>query len=150
MPAPGNGSPSNHQQRTDPGPTGRILIVDDDPMVLFVFRDTLKDLGDAYEIVTTQGGLKALSQIEEQPFDLVITDLNMPDLNGVELTKAIRQTSPNTAVVWITAYGCHGRSADAARLEVYRCYDKPLEVDEILQIARGALGIGAVRYKNQR
>jgi DNA-binding NtrC family response regulator len=130
--------------------TGRILVVDDDPMVLFVFRDTLRDLGDAYEIVTTQSGLKALNEIRNKPFDLVITDLNMPDLDGVALTEAIRQTSPDTVVAWITAYGCHSRSADAARLEIYRCYDKPLEVDEILQIALGALGIESVHDKSQR
>jgi CheY-like chemotaxis protein len=128
--------------------TGRILIVDDDPMVLFVFRDTLKDLGDAYEIVTTPSGLEALNEIKDKPFDLVITDLNMPDLGGVELTEAIRQTSPDTAIVWITAYGCHSVSTDAARLKVRRCYDKPLEVDEFLQVAREALGIEAVCDRN--
>jgi DNA-binding NarL/FixJ family response regulator len=117
----------------------RILIVDDDPMVLFVFHDTLKDLGDGYEIVTTPSGLKALNEIKDKPFDLVITDLNMPDLGGVELTEAIRQTSLDTAVVWITAHGCHSLSTDAARLKIRRCYDKPLEVDEILQAAREAL-----------
>jgi two-component system response regulator (stage 0 sporulation protein F) len=121
-------------------PRRRILIVDDDPMVLFVFRDTLKALGDGYEIVTTLSGLEALDEIKEQPFDLVITDHSMPNLGGVQLTEAIRQTSPDTAVVWITAYGCHSRLADAERLGIYRCCDKPLEVHEILQIAREALG----------
>jgi DNA-binding NarL/FixJ family response regulator len=123
--------------------TGHVLVVDDDPMVLFVFRDTLRRLGDVYEIVATQSGLKALDEVKEKPFDLVITDLTMPDLGGLELTEAIRQTSPNTAVVWITAYGCHNVSTDASRLKIHRCYDKPLEVDEILQIAREALGLEA-------
>ena len=123
----------------------RILIVDDDPMVLFVFHDTLKDLGDACEIVTTPSGLRALNEIKDKPFDLVITDLSMPDLDGVALTEAISQASPNTIVVWITAYGCHSVSTDAARLRIDRCYDKPLEVDEILQIAREVLNIEAVR-----
>jgi CheY-like chemotaxis protein len=118
----------------------RILVVDDDPMVLFVFHDTLKDLGNAYDIVATQSGLKALDQVQEEPFDLVITDLTMPDLGGVELTEAIRQASPDTLVVWITAYGCHSVAADAVRLGIHRCYDKPLEVDEILQAVRDALG----------
>ena len=117
----------------------RILVVDDDPMVLFVFHDTLRELGDEYEIVTTQSGLKGLEAVNKEPFDLVITDLNMPDLDGVKLTEAIRQASPDTAVVWITAYGCHSVSTDAIHLEIHRCYDKPLEVDEILQIAREAL-----------
>jgi DNA-binding NtrC family response regulator len=128
--------------------TGRILVVDDDPMVLFVFRDTLRELGDAYEIVTAQGGLEALAEVKEKPFDLVITDLNMPDLNGVKLTEAIKQATPATAFVWITAYGCHSVSPDAVRLEIHRCYDKPMEVEEILQIAREALGIEAGRDQN--
>jgi DNA-binding NarL/FixJ family response regulator len=123
---------------------GRILVVDDDPMVLFAFRDTLRDLGDAYEIVTAQSGLKALDGVKEKPFDLVITDLSIPDLSGVELTEAIRRESPDTAVVWITAYGCHSVSSDAARLDIHGCYDKPLEVDEILQVARDALDNKAV------
>ena len=122
----------------------RILVVDDDPMVLFVFRDTLKDLGDAYEIVATQSGLEALHEIRETPFDLVITDLTMPDLGGVQLTEAIGQTRPDTIVVWITAFGCHSVSLDAARLGIYRCYDKPLEVDEILRITREVLDAGSV------
>jgi CheY-like chemotaxis protein len=129
---------------------GRILVVDDDPMVLLVFRDTLRDLGDAYEIVTAKSGLEGLDEATEEPFDLVITDLNMPDLGGVALTEAIRQTSPDTAIVWITGYGCHGLSSDAARLGIHRCCDKPLEVDEVLQIARDALGKGAVHDKEQR
>ncbi len=127
---------------------GRILVVDDDPMVLFVFSDTLRDLGDAYEIVTAQSGLKALDEVKEEPFDLVITDLSMPDLGGIELTEAIRQESPETAVVWITAYGCHSMSSDATRLDIHRCYDKPLEVDEILQVARDALDSGALHGKS--
>ena len=126
----------------------RILIVDDDPMVLFVFRDTLKDLGEAYEIVTTSSGHEALNKIKDKPFDLVITDLNMPHLGGVQLTEAIRKTSPSTAVVWITAYGCHSRFVDAERLGVYRCCDKPLEVEDILQVAREALSIEAVGHRS--
>ena len=124
----------------------RILIVDDDPMVLFVFRDTLKDLGEAYEIVATSSGHEALNKIKDKPFDLVITDLNMPHLGGVQLTEAIRKTSPSTAVVWITAYGCHSRFVDAERLGVYRCCDKPLEVEDILQLAREALGMETARH----
>jgi len=119
----------------------RILVVDDDPMVLFVFQDTLRKLGDQYEIVTTRSGRQALDEIKARPFALVITDLTMPDLNGVELSEAINQIRPDTVVVWITAYGCSSVFSEAARLAIYRCYDKPLEVDEILQIAREALGI---------
>jgi DNA-binding NtrC family response regulator len=119
----------------------RILVVDDDPMVLLVFQDTLRTLGDQYEIVTTQSGRQALDEIKARPFALVITDLTMPDLDGVALSEAINQTRPDTVVIWITAYGCRSVFSEAARLAIYRCYEKPLEVDEILGIAREALGI---------
>ena len=127
----------------------RILVVDDDPVVLWVFRDTLTDLGDGYEIVTAQSGLEALDKVKEVPFDLVITDLTMPDLGGVELTEAIRQTSPDTAIVWITAHGCHSVTTEAARLEIRRCCDKPLEVDEILQVVREALATTPIPPSDQ-
>jgi DNA-binding NtrC family response regulator len=91
-----------------------------------------------------------MHEVNARPFDLVITDLNMPDLDGAELTEAIRQTSPDTAVVWITAYGCHSMSSEATRLGIHRCYDKPLEVDEILQVARDALANRAVHLRGQR
>jgi two-component system response regulator PilR (NtrC family) len=118
----------------------RILVVDDEAMVLFIFSDTLQALGDGYEIVTAQGGLEALDLVKKKPFDLVITDLSMPGIDGVQLTEAIKALSPDTAVIWITAYGCHNVSSDADRLKIFSCRDKPLEVSEILQMAQDALG----------
>jgi DNA-binding NtrC family response regulator len=117
----------------------RILVVDDEAMVLFIFGDTLQALGEGYEIVTAQSGQEALDLAQKTPFDLVITDLSMPGIGGVQLTEAIKAKSPNTVVIWITAYGCHNVSAEADRLHVFRCRDKPLEVSEILQMAREAL-----------
>jgi DNA-binding NtrC family response regulator len=117
----------------------RILVVDDDERVLFVFHDTLVRLGAEYEIVTARSGRQALDKARELPFDLVITDLRMPDVGGVELTEAIRASNSTTVVIWMTAYGCHRFSTEAARLAVYRCLDKPLEVGEIRRIVWQAL-----------
>jgi DNA-binding NtrC family response regulator len=125
-------------------PEKRILVVDDDETVLFVFHDTLKRLGEEYQIVTAASGIEALKAFQERPFDLVITDLSMPDLGGVELTEAVKTLAPDTVVVWITAYGCHNVYSEAVQLGVYLCRDKPLEVDEILRIARDALNANSV------
>jgi DNA-binding NtrC family response regulator len=121
----------------------RILVVDDDERVLFVFHDTLVRLGAEYEIVTARSGRQALDKARELPFDLVITDLRMPDVGGVELTEAIRASNSTTVVIWMTAYGCHRFSTEAARLAVYRCLDKPLEVGEIRRIVWQALKTAA-------
>jgi DNA-binding NtrC family response regulator len=118
----------------------RILVVDDEETVLFILRGALSLLGNGYEVVTCLGGLEAMEKVRVKPFDLVITDLSMPDMGGIELTTAIKDLNPETAVVWITAYGCYNVCTEAVRLGVQGCHDKPLEVHEILDIARQALG----------
>ncbi len=117
----------------------RILVVDDDERVLFVLHDTLARLGSEYEVVTAHSGYEALDKAREMPFDLLIADLRMPGMDGVELTEAVKTLSPSTVVIWITAYGSQETRAEAQRLGVYRCLDKPLQVAEIRRIAREAL-----------
>ena len=117
----------------------RILVVDDEVNVLFIMHDALIRLGSEYEIVTAQNGHEALGKVRAMPFDLVFTDLRMPDMDGVKLTEAIKTVNPNTVVIWMTAYGCHSVRAEAARLMIHDCLDKPVEVAEIWRIAREAL-----------
>jgi DNA-binding NtrC family response regulator len=117
----------------------RILVVDDEVNVLFIMHDALIRLDSEYEIVTAQNGHQALGKVRAMPFDLVFTDLRMPDMDGVELTQAIKTVNPNTVVIWMTAYGSHNVRAEAARLMIYECLDKPVEVTEIWRIAREAL-----------
>ena len=118
----------------------RVLVVDDDERVLFVLRSALLGLGSEYEIVTAQSGRDALDEAEAAAFDLLVTDLWMPGIDGVELTEAVKAQSPQTVVIWVTAHGCHTIGAEVERLSVYRCLEKPLKVSEIRRIAREALG----------
>ena len=117
----------------------RILIVDDDPRVLLILRTTLERMKNGYRIVAARDGAEALQKVTAQPFDLVITDVRMPGIDGIELVEAIRASTLNTAVIWITAYGCHRLQAECERLDVYRCLDKPLRIGQIRQAALGAL-----------
>ena len=117
----------------------RILVVDDDERVRFVFQKALARLDSGYDVEIARNGREALEKAREAPFDLIMTDLRMPELGGVELTKAIRSLCPNTVVVWMTSYGCHSLAAEARLLAVYRCLEKPLEVGEIRQVAQEAL-----------
>jgi CheY-like chemotaxis protein len=102
---------------------------------------------DGYEVVTARSGHEALDQFKERPFDLVITDLRMPGMDGVELTRAIRAFDPGAAVIWITAYDSHEVRDETVRLAVYDCLDKPLEIAEIRQAVRDALQ--ATKSQNQ-
>ena len=117
----------------------RILIVDDDPGVLLILRTTLERMKNGYRIVAARDGAEALQKVTAQSFDLIITDMRMPGIDGVELVEAIRAAKLNTAVIWITAYGCHKLRAEYERLNVYRCLDKPLRIGEIRRAALGAL-----------
>ena len=118
----------------------RILIVDDEAPVLMVYRGTLQRIGKGYEIVTAQGGHEALEQARAAPFDLVITDIRMPGMDGIELTRSMRDLNPGAAVIWITAFGCGRVYAECEELSVFRCLDKPVEIVELRRATLEALG----------
>ena len=82
----------------------RILLVDDEANVLYAMRDALARLGCEVEIVTAQNGKKALDEVRAQAFDLIVTDLRMPEMGGVQLTEAVKAIHPATVVIWMTAY----------------------------------------------
>lgn len=116
----------------------RILIVDDEEHVRFVMADALR-FGPDVEVVEAGSGEEAMDKIRQAPFDLVITDLRMPGMTGQELTQAIFETCPGATVIWMTAYGDAAVQDEAARLAVYRCLDKPLNIPDIRQIVRQAI-----------
>ena len=111
-----------------------ILVVDDDERVLFVLNRTLCKLEDGYRIDTARSGRQALEKAKRTPFALLITDLMMPDMDGVALTEAMRDLDSDVNVIWITAYGCHRFSAEAARLSIDACLEKPIRVKDIRQV----------------
>jgi CheY-like chemotaxis protein len=117
----------------------RILIADDESRVLLILHDSLKKLGDAYEITTAHNGREALQLALDEPFDLVITDLRMPGLGGVELARRVKAAQPGTEFIWITAYGCHNVAEECAHLGILTCLDKPLEIREIRSRVKEAL-----------
>jgi DNA-binding NtrC family response regulator len=117
----------------------RVLIVDDEQHVLFVLQDSLRKLGAGVEVEVARSGEEALAKIREAPFDLVVTDLKMPGMGGVELTQAISAECPGTLVIWMTAHGSQQWRTQAAALAAYQCVDKPLDIAEIRRIVSDAL-----------
>jgi DNA-binding NtrC family response regulator len=117
----------------------RILIADDEARVLLVLHESLKRLGDAYEISVAHSGQEALHLALDRPFDLIITDLRMPGMGGVELARAVKASAPGTDFIWITAYGCHNVAEECDQLGILVCLDKPLEIREIRRTVREAL-----------
>ena len=83
-------------------PGNRILVVDDDPFVLESVGWILKSAGYALEM--TESGQQAISLLEKNKFDLVLTDYSMPNMRGDELAGIVKEKSPETPVVLMTAY----------------------------------------------
>jgi len=120
-----------------------ILIVDDDRHVLFVLRASLAKLGDRYRVITATDGRSALEQLQTGPCDLLITDIRLPGLSGLELTVEARRLDLVPIVIWITAFGCPRLADDARRLGVFRCLDKPIEITVIREVV--AKGLAATK-----
>jgi len=117
----------------------RILGVDDEARVLFVLRHALARVIEQYEVETASDGREALQKLAEMNFDLVLTDLRMPDLGGIELSREVRAHSPDTAIIWMTAFGSYSVAAEAEELRVDSCLDKPVKIDRIREAVRDAL-----------
>lgn len=85
-------------------PDGRVLIVDDEENVTLLLQRSLARLGPALQVRVAHSGAQALELVKEDPFDLVITDYQMPHMNGLELTRVMRQGCPNVKIILMTAY----------------------------------------------
>ena len=122
-----------------PVSTKRILLVDDDERVLFVLSASLLRMSVPCDVVTAQDGHAAYRLLEASAFDLLVTDIRLPEIDGITLTNLVRSRSPQLPVVWVSAYGCRGLHEDAVRLRVFRCLEKPVEVAEFRQIVQQAM-----------
>jgi two-component system response regulator HydG len=120
--------------------TKHLLLVDDDDRMLFVLHRALTRSEDGYQVAMARTASEALAKIRAGGVDLLITDLVMAaDMDGVELTKAVRALEPQVIVVWMTAFGCHKVARTAAELSVYTCLNKPVRIGKIRQVIRQAL-----------
>jgi CheY-like chemotaxis protein len=117
----------------------RILVVDDEESVAFFLGETLDQLGPEYQVRTACSAEEALRRIADEPFDLIVTDLRMPGTDGLDLSRQVREISPCTRTILITAYGDDVVEDEARRLGVYRYITKPFTTDEFLQVVEGAL-----------
>jgi two-component system response regulator PilR (NtrC family) len=115
----------------------KILIVDDERSMRDVLSIMLKKAG--YAVTTATDGDEAIEQINKEIFDLVITDLKMPKVGGLEVLKAVKEVSPDTVVLVITAFASTETAVEAMKRGAYEYLTKPFQVDEVQLIIRNAL-----------
>lgn len=123
-----------------------ILIVDDDDSV----RDVLYDLFSEEHLVHAAATAeRALSFIGEQPYDVVLTDISMPGLSGLELLGHLRQTRPGTPVIVISGIGDRTHAEGLMRLGAFDFILKPFRLEAVEQSVERALEHGR-QFKGQR
>src|SRR6266849_7128197 len=115
----------------------RVLVVDDDASTREVFGELLERWG--YEVEQTGDGHDALKLITERRPDVIISDLVMPKLDGLALTRALREESPDTPVIIITGKGTIDAAVEAVREGVFDFVEKPLDPARLKVILQRAL-----------
>ena len=114
-----------------------ILVVDDEEYVRDLLRDILEKEG--CEAVVAEGGHQALSLFEKGNFDAVFTDIGMPDMNGWELSRAVRQRNHNIPVAVITGWGESVGTQDRQAAQVDWVVAKPFDTPQIVEMTREVL-----------
>ena len=117
----------------------RILIVDDDERVLFVLSHALSRLGDDYQVLTSRNGREAFTRMLNDEIDLIVADIMLPDLDGIELTKAVRSEDKDLPVIWITGHSDDLVRKTASELDVHHVAEKPVEVSTLREMVRSAI-----------
>ena len=125
-----------------------ILIVDDEPNYLIVLSELLKEEG--FEVLTAQRGEEGLRLVEETDLDLVITDMRMPGMDGVELLRAIKSHNTNLPVIMITAFGEVEKAVIAMKAGAYNYLVKPFSNEELLVNIKKAIEHYSLLRENLR
>ena len=125
----------------------RILVVDDKEVVRDGVGLTLARSGHA--VCPASDGVVALEQLDKRKIDLVVTDLSMPGMDGLELLHAIRERDEHMPVILMTAYGSIEKAVEAMRAGAWDFVTKPFHGDELQMAVSRALEHGAMRKENQ-
>jgi DNA-binding NtrC family response regulator len=107
----------------------RILVVDDEEMIRDLLKETFHRKG--YEIETAENGKDAIDRLDAQRFDLLVTDLRLPDLSGMKILTESKKKSPELGVIMITGYGSIKNAVKAMKQGAFDYITKPFDLDEI-------------------
>jgi DNA-binding NtrC family response regulator len=125
----------------------RILIIDDEVDMLMLLRMIIED-NTEYDVETTNSPTEGIKLFKEEDYDLVITDLKMPGLDGMDIFDEFKELKPDVPVIMITAYGSMETSDEALRKGVTEFITKPFRKDSILFTIRRVLELASVRKEN--
>src|SRR4030043_39632 len=124
----------------------RIMVIDDEPLMRVTIQDAL--IAEGYEVVTAETGKKGLDLFGDNQNDILITDLKLPDMDGIEILKEIKIRNPEAHVIVITAYGSIDSAVTAMKEGASDYLTKPFSMDELLLIVKRLVRIKQLEEEN--
>jgi len=128
--------------------TAKILVVDDDPDIVAVLEELLRKEG--HQVSTCETGAAAITAGRDEPFDVVVVDIRLPDLDGLAVLRAFQEASPEVAVIVTTAFGTVETAIQAIKTGAYDYIPKPFKLDEVRIVVRRALERKGLLEENRR
>lgn len=107
----------------------KALVIDDDIATLELMEYQLK--AEKFEVKTASSGSKALELVNSDEFDIILTDLNLPDINGIEMVKKCKEIAPDTEIIMITGFGSTEKAIEATKAGAFYYIEKPVEFEEL-------------------
>jgi len=132
--------------RAEPQVRSRILVVDDEPSMREMLRIVLRR--DGYDVVIAQNGSDGLDRLRTEPFDLLLSDIRMPDISGVEVLRAAKQINPEILAFMMTAFASTETAVEAMRLGALDYFTKPFSMDELRLKIRQHLETRRLKQEN--
>ena len=131
-----------------PDASARILLIDDEAAILELTSEILE--GNGHKTVCAHSGKEGIQRSEEEEFDIVITDLVMPDLSGWQVAQAIKKNRANTVVILATGWGTQLDRDRLSRSDIDLLLSKPSKLDDVLQVVREALVLKMKREEPEK
>jgi len=130
----------------DRGVMPRILVVDDEPSMREMLRIVLRK--DGYDVLLASNGREALDLLGRERIDLLLSDISMPDVNGVEVLRAAKEASPEIVAFMMTAFASTSTAVEAMRLGAVDYFTKPFSMDELRLKVRQQVETHRLRQEN--
>src|SRR5215203_1474214 len=128
-------------------PPSRILVIDDEPSITDALRLVLTDLG--HHVDSAKSGSEAKELINGSPYDLVFTDLRLPDASGIDLLTLIKSDTPDTEVIVMTAHGSLEITIEAIKRGAFYYLEKPFTPHQVTTLVERALQFEAIKRENR-
>ncbi len=115
----------------------KILVADDEELIRWSLRRAFEAAG--YTVDMAANGKEAIQKVEENNYDIVVTDLEMPELNGMKMLMRMREMGISLPVIVISAYLSENVIKESLHKGAFRCLDKPFQMEDVLNVVKEAV-----------